>query len=78
VVLAPEGAKPGGVVVETSQVTGLVTAVDAAKQKVTFKLPDGTSKTMNVSDKVDLSKVFIGKTLTVFEGEGLAISVTTP
>ena len=78
VVLAPEGAKPGGVVVESRQVTGVVTAVDAAQQKVTFRLPDGTSKTMNVGDKVDLSKVSIGKPLTVFEGEGVAISVTTP
>ena len=78
VVLAPEGAKPGGVMVETSLVTVVVTAVDATKKKVTFKLPDGTSKTMKVGDKVDLSKVFIGETLTVFVGEGLAISVTAP
>jgi hypothetical protein len=77
VVHAPEGAKPGGTVIETSQVPVVVTAVDTAKNNVTFKRPDGTSKTINVRDKVDLSKIVIGKTLTMFEGQGMAISVTT-
>jgi hypothetical protein len=75
---APYGAKPGGNSIQTRKVTVVVTAVDAAKNKVTFKLPDDTTKTINVRDKVDLSKVVIGKTLTMFEGEGLTISVTTP
>jgi hypothetical protein len=56
----------------------VVTAVDAVKNKVTFKLPYDTTKIINMGDKVDFSKVVIGKTLTKFEGEGLAISVTAP
>ncbi len=57
VALAPVGAKPGGVVVETSQVTVKVTAVDAKNHKVIFQLPDGTTKRVKVGKKVDLSIV---------------------
>ncbi|MGH9845069.1 MAG: hypothetical protein ACREEM_40655 [Blastocatellia bacterium] len=48
VALAPVGAKPGGVFVETSQVTVKVAAVDAKNHKVTFQLPDGTTKKVKV------------------------------
>jgi len=78
VLLSPKGAKPGGVIVETQQVTVVVTAVDAKKRKVTFRLPDGSTKKVKVSDKLDLSTVTIGESLTVVIGEGLAVTVTTP
>ena len=74
--LAPLGAKPGGVMVDTSRVTAKVTAVNAKTHKVTFQLPDGTSKTVKVGSKVDLSKVQPGDDVTVQMGEGLAITVT--
>jgi translation initiation factor IF-1 len=76
VALAPVGAKPGGVMVDTTRVTAKVTAVNAKTHKVTFQLPDGTSKTVKVASKVDLSKVQPGDDVTVQMGEGLAITVT--
>jgi hypothetical protein len=75
VTLAPVGAKPGGVLVDTAQVTVKVIDVDAAKHKVTFALPDGTTKTVKVGTKVDLSTVRPGDNVTVQVSEGLAITV---
>jgi len=78
VALAPVGAKPGGVIVNTEQVTVMVTAVNVGGREVTLQLPDGTSKTVKVNDKVDLSKVRPGDDVTAQVSEGLAISVTKP
>ena len=78
VALAPVGAKPGGVVVETSQVNVKVVAVDAKNHKVIFQLPDGTTKKVKVGRKVDLSTVRPGDNVTVQVSEGLAITVERP
>jgi hypothetical protein len=78
VALAPVGAKPGGVIVNTEQVTVMVTAVNVGAREVTLQLPDGTSKTVKVNDKVDLAKVRPGDDVTAQVSEGLAISVTKP
>ena len=78
VALAPVGAKPGGVLVETMQVTAKVISVDAKKHKVTFALPDGTTKNVKTGKKVDLSTVRPGDNVTVQIGEGLAITVEKP
>ncbi len=78
VALAPVGAKPGGVLVDTMQVTVKVTAVDAKSRRVTFELPDGTSKKVKVGKKVDLAAVTPGDSITVQVSEGLAITVEKP
>src|SRR5882672_5062966 len=78
VALAPVGAKPGGVIVDTAQVTVKITAVDAKSRKVTFQVPDGTTKTVKVGKKVDLSAVSPGDNVTVQVSEGLAITVERP
>jgi hypothetical protein len=75
VALAPVGGKPGGVMVETTETTGKVIAVDANKRKVTFVLPDGTITTVKAGKQVDISAVRIGDDVTVQLGEGLAITV---
>lgn len=78
VALAPVGSKPGGVLVDTMQVTAKVTAVDAKSRKVTFELPDGSTKKVRVGKKVDLASVMPGDTVTVQVSEGLAITVDKP
>jgi hypothetical protein len=78
VVLAPVGAKPGGVLVDTEQITVKITTVDAANQKVTFHLPDDTTKTVKVGNKVDFSNLRPGDNVTVQVTEGLAITVEKP
>ena len=74
VAVAPAGAKPAGVVVDTAAVTGKVTAVDAKKHKVTFQLADGTTKTYKAGKKVDVSILNVGDTVSVQVGESLMIS----
>ena len=78
VALAPAGAKPGGTVVETTETTAKVIAVDPGKHKVTFLLPDGTTRTVKAGKKVDVSAVRVGDDVTVQLGEGLAITVEKP
>jgi len=78
VVLAPVGAKPGGVMVDTAQITVKVIDVDTVKNKVTFELPDGTTKTVKADKKVDLSSLQPGDNVTVQVSEGLAITVEKP
>ena len=78
VALAPVGAKPGGVVVDTTQVTAKVTAVDAKHHEVTLQFADGISKKVKVGSKINLAGVPIGTDVTVQVSEGLAISVQRP
>ncbi len=78
VTLAPVGAKPGGVMVDTMQVTAKVTNVDAKSRKVTFELPDGSTKKVKADKKVDLSAINPGDNVTVQVSEGLAIMVQKP
>jgi hypothetical protein len=78
VALAPVGARPAGVMVETANVTGKVTAVDAKKHKVTFQLADGTTKTVKAGKKVDVTFLHVGDSVSVQVGEGLLISADKP
>jgi hypothetical protein len=64
--------------VDTARLTVTVTGVDAAKHRVTIRLPDGTSKTVKVGKKVDLAAVRPGDNVTVQVTEGLAITVEKP
>jgi hypothetical protein len=72
------GSKPGAVMVETSEVTAKVTSVDERRHKITFELPNGTTKTVKAGRKIDLSAVQRGETVTMQVGEGLAVTVEKP
>jgi hypothetical protein len=78
VALAPVGAKPGGVFVESAQVTAQIIAVNANKHKVTLAFPDGTTRQVKVGKKVDLNAVPLGTDITVQVSEGIAITVQKP
>jgi hypothetical protein len=78
VALAPVGAKPGGVFVETEQITAKVTAINAKKHKVTLLFPDGSSKQVKVGKQVNLAAVQLGTDVTLQVSEGLALSVVKP
>jgi len=75
VALAPSGTKPASVFVDTVQVTVKVIDVDAAKHKITFEYPDGTTKKVKVGREADLSTVRPGDNVTVRISEGLAITI---
>ena len=90
VALAPVGAKPGGVMVETASVTAgapprhaigaiaKVTAVDVKRHKVTFQLADGTTKTVKAGKKVDVAILKVGDSVSIQVGQGVLITAEKP
>ena len=75
VVLAPKGARPGGVVADTVQVTAKGTAIDLKKHKATLQFPDGSTRTVAVRPDVDLTQRKVGEEVVIRTTELLAISV---
>jgi len=78
VALAPVGAKPGGVMVQTSQVTVKIVEVDAKKHKVTYQLADGSTRTVKAGKEVDVSVLKPGDNVTVRVSDGVAVLVEKP
>lgn len=77
-VRAPLGAKPAGIMADTTRVTAKITALDAKKRKVTLELPDGAKKTVKAGKNVNLAAVKVGDSVTVQHTEALAITVEKP
>lgn len=74
--VAPKGAKPGAVVVETVAISVKVLAVDAKKSTVTLEEPDGEKKTVKVSKKVkNLDRLKAGDSVDIGITEDLAVEV---
>jgi len=78
VALAPKGAKPGGLMAETTQVTASVTAIDQTGRTATLQFEDGSSKTFHVRDDIDLSQRKVGEKVVFQVTEMIAISVKKP
>jgi Cu/Ag efflux protein CusF len=76
--LAPLGAKPGGLLVNTEEVTAKVKSIDLKHQKATLLFPDGTSHTFKVRPDVDLTKHAAGEDVVFRATEAVAISVEKP
>jgi hypothetical protein len=60
VIRSPKGEQPGGLAVETTQVTARLLAVDSAKRTATLGLPDGTTEIFPIREDVDLSRLRVG------------------
>jgi hypothetical protein len=78
VVLAPKGAKPGGLVAEVVQVTATVAAIDPSNRTATLRFEDGRTKTFPVRDDIDLSRREVGEKVVFLVTEMIAISVEKP
>lgn len=78
VALAPKGARPGGFVAGTVQVTARVTAIDLKRHKATLQFPDGTTRTVAVRPDVDLTQRKVGEGVVIRTTEAVAISVEKP
>ena len=76
--LAPLGAKPGGLLVNTEEVTAKVKSIDVKHQKATLLFPDGTSHTFKVRPDVDLTKHTAGEDVVFRATEAVAVSVEKP
>ncbi len=75
VALAPKGAKPGGLMAQTIQVTGTVVAIDQEKRIVTLRFDDGSFKAFSVRDDIDLTRHNKGERVVFQITEMIAISV---
>jgi hypothetical protein len=78
VALAPKGARPGGLVAETAQITATVAAIDRENRTATLEFEDGSTKTFPVRDDIDLSQRKVGETVVFSATEMIAISVEKP
>ena len=77
--VAPKGAKPGVVLVGTTEMTAKVEAIDYKKRTVTLKGPEGNVKTFTVDKSVKkFSNVKVGDELVVRVTDALAIVVEKP
>jgi hypothetical protein len=78
VALAPKGAQPGGVIAETTRITGTVTAIDPKQHTATLRFEDGSIKTFPVRSDVDLTKRKVGEQVVFRITEMIAIRVERP
>jgi Cu/Ag efflux protein CusF len=76
--VAPNGDKPGVVMVETSAVSAQIVAVDAPNHRVTLLDPDGKKKTIKVSQKVtNLDDLKVGDTVDMLMTDSTVIEIVT-
>jgi hypothetical protein len=73
--LAPKGSKPGGIMVETTAISGKILAIDSEKRKVTYEDPEGKKKTIKVRKGVDISGLAVGESVDVVLTESVIIKV---
>jgi hypothetical protein len=75
VALAPVGAKPGGVITKTVDVTAKVMAVEPENRHVTLQFADGSTRKIKLGNEIDLSNISPGDDVTVRVSEAVAINV---
>ena len=73
--LAPKGAKPGGMVVSTVQLAGVIDAVDYTNRYVAVRGPKGNVVPLKVAGDVDLKQIAAGDRITVTHTAALAIEM---
>ena len=74
--VAPKGAKPGAVSVETTAISGKILAVDSQKHKLTFLDADDKKKTVKVGKNVGIDQLRPGETVNALLTESLVIDIT--
>ena len=76
--LAPKGGTPGGTVVNTKQMTTVVTAVDRANRTIQVRGPKTQPITLKVADDVrSFNDIAIGDTVGVTYTEALAVEMVS-
>jgi Cu/Ag efflux protein CusF len=73
--LAPKGAKPGGVMVRTQQIAGVVDAIDYGNRYVAVRGPKGNVLAFKVADDVKLDQIAAGDRIVLTHTEALAIEM---
>jgi Cu/Ag efflux protein CusF len=78
VALAPKGAKPGGVVAATTQVTATVKEIDLPNRTATLEFEDGSTRTFPVRSDVDLKQRKVGEKVSFRATQMVALAVECP
>ena len=73
--LAPKGSKPGGAVVRTVQVSGVLDAIDLTNRYVAVRGPKNNTLALKVADDVPLEAVSVGDRISLTYTEALAIDM---
>lgn len=74
--LAPKGGTPGGAVVNTKQMTTVITAVDRPSRTITVRGPQNNAVTLKVADEVRaFDELAVGDTIAVTYTEALALQM---
>ena len=73
--LAPKGAKPGGMIVRTQQLAGVLDDVDYAGRYVSVRGPKGNVVPLKVADDVPLEQLTAGDRIGVVYTEALAVEM---
>ena len=74
--VAPKGAKPGAVSVDTTAISGKILAVDPPKHKLTLLDAEGKKKTVKVGKNVSIDQLKPGETVNALLTESLVVDVT--
>jgi hypothetical protein len=72
---AQPGQKPAGAVMQQTTVAVTITAIDATVPSVTFKSPNGETKTIKIKDPQKLNGVNVGDVVDITYTEALAVKV---
>jgi Cu/Ag efflux protein CusF len=74
--VAPKGAKPGIVMVDTTAISAKILSVDPAKQRVVLEDPDGKKKKIKLSKNVtNLNQLKPGETVDMVMTESLVVGI---
>jgi hypothetical protein len=77
--LAPKGQKPGGVAVNTVEITANVEAIDYQTRAIALKGPLGNTRIFKVSDAVErLNEIKAGDQVVIRVTEAIALAVVKP
>ena len=74
--LAPKGGTPGGTVVNTRQISAVVTAIDRASRTIAVKGPNQGTMTLKVGDDVkSFNEIGLGDTISATYTEAIALQM---
>jgi hypothetical protein len=75
VTLNPKGAKPGGMVVRTVQLAGVIDAIDYTERYIAVRGPKGNVVPLKVSNDINMEPLAAGDRITVTHTAALAIEM---
>jgi Cu/Ag efflux protein CusF len=73
--LAPKGAKPGGMMVRSAQISGVVDAIDYTNRYVAVRGPKGNTLALKAAEDVALDQLSAGDRITIAYTEALAVEM---